>query len=231
MRSFPTTTRAVQRLLIFARLPQRGRVKTRLAAEFGADRALELYRAMLADLLERIGHSDPEIDVDVVWTAVGEVGGDELRDAFGDRQLTMQTGKDLGERLVVAFSERVVFHPTEKIVAIGVDDPRLGRDDVRRSFRLLDSCDWVIGPALDGGYYLIGCRAGSFHTSVFDKIEWGTPRVFRETEQSIRALGATVAVLPERRDLDVPSDLRSWAAEDSDAGTRLRRLIEQWGLS
>lgn len=231
MRSFPTTTRSVQRLLIFARLPQRGKVKTRLAAELGPDRTLELYRAMLADLLDRIGPSDEEIDVDIAWTAVGEVRGDELREAFGSRHLTMQTGKDLGERLVVAFSERVIFHPTQKIVAIGVDDPHLGREEIRRAFHLLESCDWVVGPARDGGYYLIGCRAGSFHPSVFEKIEWGTPKVFEETEASIRGLGATLAVLPERRDIDVPSDLRSWASDDHDRESRLARLVERWELS
>ncbi|HVR42325.1 MAG TPA: TIGR04282 family arsenosugar biosynthesis glycosyltransferase, partial [Thermoanaerobaculia bacterium] len=190
MKDFRTRRRAPQKLLVFARLPQEGRVKTRLASEIGAGRALELYRAMLDDVLESIGDSDDQIDVDLAWTAAGEVAGEALRRAFGERDLSMQSGRDLGERLIVAFSERVIFQPTEKIVAIGVDDPSLGREDVLRAFHLLDSCEWVVGPASDGGYYLIGCRAAAFHPSVFEKIEWGSPRVLARTEESIRALGA-----------------------------------------
>jgi uncharacterized protein len=230
MRSFPTTSRPSQKLIIFARLPQPGRVKTRLASEIGAERAAGLYRAMIEDVLESFPDDDPEIDVEIAWSASGPVGGGELRAIFGARRLVMQTGHDLGERLVVAFSERIVFHQTDKVIAIGVDEPALERDCVLRAFRLLDGCEWVLGPSRDAGYYLVGCRAGSFHPSVFEKIEWGTPRVFAGTEESIRALGATVAILPERLDLDVAGDLRKFAAEDSRGGARVRALIEQWGL-
>lgn len=206
-------------------------MKTRLAAELGPGRALELYRAMLADVLEGIGPPDETIDIDIAWTAGGEVRGEELRESFGSHHLTMQTGKDLGERLVVAFSERIVLQGAGKIVAIGVDDPGLDRECVDRAFRLLDGCEWVVGPALDGGYYLIGCRAASFHPSVFERIEWGTRKVFGETEESIRGLGATLAVLPARSDIDVPADLERWAGDPGPGAVRVRDLIRQWGIA
>jgi hypothetical protein len=230
MGNFPITSRPSRKLIIFARVPQPGRVKTRLASEIGRERATGIYRAMIDDVLETFPDDDPEIDVEIAWSASGSVDGTELRAVFGERRLAMQTGRDLGERLVVAFSERIVFHETEKVIAIGVDEPALDRDCVLRAFHLLDGCDWVVGPSRDAGYYLIGCRAGSFHPSVFEKIEWGTPRVFSGTEESIRALGASVAILPERVDLDVAGDLRRFAAGNPGGGSRVRALIEHWGL-
>ncbi len=230
MRSFPTTSRPPQKLIIFARVPQPGRVKTRLASEIGRDRAARIYRAMIEDLLGNFDAADGEIDLEIAWKASGEVGGSELREVFGDRRLAMQTGRDLGERLVVAFSERIVFHPTEKVIAIGVDEPTLDRECVLRAFRVLEGCDWVLGPSRDGGCYLIGCRAGSFHPSVFEKIEWGTPRVFSGIEASIRALGASAAILPERVDLEVAGDLRRFASRSAPGGSRVRALIEEWEL-
>ena len=231
MRNFPTTSKPSRKLIIFARIPQPGRVKTRLATEIGSERASVLYRAMIDDVLENFVEDDSSFDVEIAWSASGAVDGAELRDLFGERRLAMQTGRDLGERLVVAFSERIVFQPTDKVIAIGVDEPTLDRGCVLRAFDLLDGCDWVVGPSRDGGYYLIGCRAGSFHPSVFEKIEWGTPRVFSGTEESIRALGASVAILPERVDVDVAGDLRRLASGAPGGASRVRALIELWGLA
>jgi hypothetical protein len=122
----------------------------------------------------------------------------------------MQTGTTLGDRLAMAFSERFFFQATQKIIAIGVDDPRLSRETVDHAFALLDSCEWVLGPATDGGYYLIGCRAGAFDTSVFVDIEWGSEKVLATTQERIRALGSTVAMLPMRSDIDTAEDLERY---------------------
>lgn len=230
MRSFPTTSRPPSKLIVFARVPRPGRVKRRLAAELGDENAARLYRAMIEDVLARFVDDDPEIDLEVAWTSAGPATGEELRRVFGERRLAMQTGRDLGERLVVAFSEKIVFNRTDKVVAIGVDEPTLGRECVLRAFRLLDGCDWVVGPADGGGCYLVGCRAESFHPSVFEKIEWGTPRVFAGTESGIRALGASVAVLPQRLGLDSSGDLRRFVARDGGDAPRVRGLIDEWGL-
>ncbi len=204
---YPTVAPPPQRLLVFARVPELGKVKTRLAAEIGAERTLEIYRAMLRDLLGGIGISSPELEIEVVWAPTAIASGRTLREAFGDHTLAMQTGTTLGDRLAMAFSERFFFHRTETMLAIGVDDPRLGRDTIDHAFALLGSCEWTIGPAVDGGYYLIGCRAASYDSSVFNGIDWGTERVLTSTLDKIRALGCTVAVLPRRRDIDTAEDL------------------------
>ena len=207
---FSTTAPPPQRLLVFARLPELGKVKTRLAASLGDERALAAYEGLLRDLLQSIGESTPETEIEIVWAPTPAANGATLRRAFGERNLAMQTGATLGDRLAMAFSERFFFHRTNKIIAIGVDDPRLSRETIDRAFGLLDSCEWVVGPATDGGYYLIGCRAAAFDSSVFQDIEWGSDRVLAATHQRIRDLGTTVAMLPPRSDIDTAEDLERY---------------------
>jgi len=222
---FRTVPPPSQRILVFARLPERGAVKTRLAASIGDDNALLLYEAMLFDLLRRIGDSDAETEVEVLWAPAPTADGASLTRAFGHRSLAMQTGANLGDRMAMAFSERFFFHRTMKIVAIGVDEPSIDRTHIDNALSLLESCEWVIGPALDGGYYLIGCRAAAFDSEVFADVAWGTSSVFQETLAKIRATGNSVGVLPVRRDIDVIEDLRAYAEES--AGGELAELIHR----
>ena len=207
---FETTAPPPQRLLVFARLPELGKVKTRLASTLGPERTLVIYETMVRELLHSIGDSSAETEIEIVWAPTAAANGESLRRAFGDRALAMQTGETLGDRLAMAFSERFFFHRTQKIVAIGVDDPHLPRAIIEHAFALLDSCDYVIGPATDGGYYLIGCRAAAFDSSVFAGIEWGTENVFATTVDKIRDVGGCVATLPERSDIDTAEDLEKY---------------------
>ena len=209
---FPTVPPPAQRLLVFARLPERGKVKTRLAASLGEDGALAAYETMLRDLLASIGKSSPEVEIEILWAPTENANGETLARVFGDLPTTMQTGANLGDRLSMAFSERFFFHATQKIVAIGVDDPRLPRKIIDDAFALLDSCEWVTGPAEDGGYYLIGCRAAAFDPEIFQDVAWGTPSVFTSTIDRIAAWENSVAVLPERWDIDVIEDWERYAA-------------------
>jgi glycosyltransferase A (GT-A) superfamily protein (DUF2064 family) len=140
----------------------------------------------------------------------------------------MQTGATLGDRMSMAFSERFFFHRTQKIVAIGVDEPRLTRELIDHAFALLDSCEWVVGPATDGGYYLIGCRSAAFDTSIFDDIAWGTADVLSATVAKIADAGATLATLPERSDIDVAEDLDRFIAGARDASGELPALLRGW---
>lgn len=213
-----------QRLLVFARLPERGRVKTRLARDVGDDRALALYEAMLRDTLRAVGDAAPDLEIEVMWAPAPDANGDALRRAFGERPLAMQTGETLGDRLAMAFSERFFFHRTDKIVAIGVDDPSLSRELIDHAFALLDACEWVLGPATDGGYYLIGCRALSFNTEVFMDVAWGTESVMKTTLEKIRGWMNSVAVLPERRDIDVAADLAAYRGDGE-----VRAVLREWG--
>ena len=214
-----------QRLLVFARLPELGRVKTRLAAEIGAARALAVYEAMLGDLIASIGPSSAETEIEFLWPPTPAANGAALRRAFAQHAVAMQAGPTLGDRLSMAFSERFFFHRTEKIVAIGVDDPLLPRTLVDHAFALLDSCEYVLGPAEDGGYYLLGCRALSFEPSVFRDIAWGTPSVLSTTIGRIAATERTMVLLPERFDIDTADDLERFAAAGHEG--ELARLLRQ----
>ena len=210
---FPTVPPPPQRLLVFARLPELGQVKSRLAAEIGAERALAVYEAMLRELIASIGESTQETEIEFLWAPTPNANGDALRRAFAHHSVAMQTGNDLSDRLSMAFSERFFFHRTDKIIAIGVDDPTLPRELIDHAFALLDSCEYVAGPAADGGYYLLGCRAGAFDPEIFNGIEWGTSRVMATTLQKIRTLERTVALLPERYDIDTVEDLERFERE------------------
>jgi len=222
---FATIPPPPNRLLVFARLPEHGHVKTRLARDLGDDRALAVYEAMLRDLFANIGAPDDALEIEVVWAPTEAANGAALRRAFDDYPLAMQSGDTLGDRLCMAFSERFFFHRTQKVVAIGVDEPSLPRALVDDAVGLLESCDWVVGPATDGGYYLIGCRAAAFDSAIFRGIEWGSERVLDETLAKIRAWQTTVAVLPLRRDIDLIDDLRAY-----DGGGALGDLVREWEL-
>lgn len=223
---FATVPPPPQRLLVFARLPELGKVKTRLAAGVGDERALAIYEAMLRDLIANIGESTPETEIEFLWAPTPAANGAALRRAFAHHGTAMQTGENLGDRLSMALSERFFFHRTQKIVVIGVDDPTLDRELIDHAFALLDSCEYVVGPAADGGYYLIGCRALAFAPEVFLGVDWGTPTVLATTLGKIAALERTVALLPQRYDIDVPADLERYVA-DGQSG-ELARVLREW---
>jgi rSAM/selenodomain-associated transferase 1 len=220
---FATVPPPTQRLLVFARLPELGKVKTRLAADVGDERALAIYEAMLRDLIAGLGTSTPDTEIEFLWPPTPSANGDALRRAFGHHSVAIQTGAGLGDRLSMALSERFFFHKTEKIVVIGADDPTLTRELIEHAFALLDSCEYVLGPACDGGYYLIGCRALAFDSTVFRDIEWGPSTVLEATLERIAKLERSVALLPERYDIDTAADLDRFRAEGH--GGELGRLL------
>jgi rSAM/selenodomain-associated transferase 1 len=226
--AFPTVPPPPNRLLVFARLPESGAVKTRLAASIGNDRALAVYEALLRDVLQSVGTSSADTEVEVMWAPTPAASRHALARAFAPHATAMQTGETLGDRLTMAFSERFFFHRTQKIVAVGVDEPRLGRDVVDHAFALLDSCEWVVGPADDGGYYLIGCRAQAFDNAVFRDVAWGTDAVLETTLARIRRANSTLALLPRRYDIDTVDDLRRYAGE-APAGA-LGEVVGGWDL-
>lgn len=186
-------------LLIFIKNPTLGKVKTRLASTVGEERALQIYLALLQHT-RRIAQSLPVhrqlfysdyIDLADEWPLV-------------DFEKRMQAPGSLGERMAQAFQE--AFVQADRVVIIGSDCASLSKEVVTTAFDLLHHHDFVIGPALDGGYYLLGMR--SFFPEVFEKIAWSTVEVFPATLERIKALGKTHALLPTLSDIDYEED---WA--------------------
>lgn len=184
-------------LLTFIKNPEKGKVKTRLAKTLGDDQALRIYLALL-EHTRRIALS---LDAEryVFYSSFVAEDDDWLARDF--RQ-ALQASGDLGQRMIAAF--QTAFQEYQKVVIIGSDCASLTSEIVEAAFQRLDDHDFVIGPAIDGGYYLLGMR--SFEPTVFQEIEWSTESVFTETVARIKRLNKTYGLLPELSDIDYEED-------------------------
>ena len=189
-------------LLIFAKNPRPGRVKTRLANTLGDVEALRIYRFLLQKTRETalavearrcLRYSDA-ITQDDEWP-------EEQFEKF------VQEGADLGERMNAAFL-RAFDDGAGKAVIIGSDCPELDGALLAEAFSALDASDVVIGPAPDGGYYLLGMR--QHQPALFADIVWSTPAVLPATLEKAARLGLKVHLLPELSDIDTETDWRAY---------------------
>ena len=192
-------------LLFFLKNPEKGKVKTRLAASMGDDRALHLYKRLVLNLLFTLNKGTflfylcfyPEHSLD------------ELKDWLGDHYLYMpQNGENLGERMKNSFME-VLAIGFKRVILIGSDLPDLPLEFIEEAFIALQNNDAVIGPAWDGGYYLIGFKDIAFSPLVFDGIPWSTERVFDETMKVLKQERLRVYTLQALRDIDTIEDLKN----------------------
>ncbi|HET7462289.1 MAG TPA: TIGR04282 family arsenosugar biosynthesis glycosyltransferase [Longimicrobium sp.] len=196
------------------RAPQAGRVKTRLAAEIGDQAALRVYRRLAEHAVQEARAVGGDVALRIHFTPVdaGEAVGAWLG---GGAEYLPQADADLGGRMEAAF--RAAFAAGHRrVVIIGSDLPGLSADVLRDAFRRLDSHPAVLGPARDGGYYLLGLRG--MVPEIFRDIPWSTGAVFERTVQRLAARGITPARLPVLGDVDVAADLpagwREWALRE-----------------
>lgn len=198
-------------LVIFARHPQRGRVKTRLVPPLTPEEALGLHMACLESTVRLAASLPPSVDK---WLYLSSPDLAAARRATRTLGLTgrirvrVQRGRDLGARLQRAYTE-LRAQGYERIVFIGSDSPTLPPRRLQHAFAALSRVDAVIGPARDGGYYLIGARSipGGL-PEMFRGIDWGTSRAFRQTLARLRQAGRRTKVLPLGYDVDTGADLR-----------------------
>lgn len=201
-------------LVVFARAPEIGRVKTRLAADVGTERALTIYRELGGRVLEGV-RGLPDCELVVAYTPEG--GGETVREWLGgDVRLEPQSGDDLGARMLAAITQRT-REGAERVVVIGTDCPSVDGDVVEHAFARLDSADVVLGPATDGGYYLIGMTRP--RPEIFRDVPWSSPETLAITLERAEAHGLSVALLEERRDIDTIEDWRAWRAGRADQST------------
>jgi len=202
---------------LFARQPVPGRVKTRLAADWGAEQATRLYECFVRDLLDRFaGAGDRRV-------AAFAPGSEEARGWFAEAasawQLWPQPDGDLGTRMTLFF-ESWCTQDGDCTLLIGSDSPTLPEGSLEQAWEILASHDCVLGPAEDGGYWLIGLRGpfGASHRVLFEGIDWSTPRVLEQTLDRARGAGMSRELLPLWYDIDTAADvdrLRSELATDS----------------
>jgi len=186
-------------LIIFLKAPRAGLVKTRLAAAIGPDGALQAYERLVETLLEGLATIE---QVEFRFTpddASGEVSR-WLRDGWTSRA---QGAGDLGERLCHAF--RDAFESgARRVVVIGSDCPDVTPADIEAAWAALATHDVALGPATDGGYWLVGLR--SLHEPVFGGIRWSTNSVLVETLAICKQSGLSVHQLRELSDVDTADD-------------------------
>ncbi|MFO7962969.1 MAG: TIGR04283 family arsenosugar biosynthesis glycosyltransferase [Desulfobacterales bacterium] len=183
-------------IIVFTRFPDSGQVKTRLIPSLGPDGAATLQKKMTEFAIEQAGQSG--IPMQIRFT---EGTGVQMREWLGvDCEYIPQGDGDLGERMERAFSEAFEAG-AKKVVIIGTDCPDNRASNMRHSVRLLDQASCVIGPACDGGYYLIGLSAPQ--PELFRHISWGTDRVFQQTI----AKTGSYRLLPMLNDVDRPEDI------------------------
>jgi len=212
-----------RRLLLFTKPARPGRVKTRLIGDLTPAQAAELHAAFLDDLLERLRAG--RFAVTLAWAL-------EANEAVPDGPFPgiRQNGDGLGDRLYNALSEASAGGAA--VAALGSDHPTLPVAAAERAFDLLDQgADVVLGPAEDGGYYLIALRAEAVARRLFEDIAWSTGRVFPATLERIAELGLRLELLPMASDVDTPADLRRLAAamKGGDLGCpRTRALLVAW---
>lgn len=185
-------------LIIFTRNPVLGQCKTRLARTVGDQAALDIYRFLLRHT-EQITRPLP---VDK-WVCYSDkpIPDDLWNELYFEKKVQM--GNTLGERMKGAFSEGFAAG-YDRICIIGSDMYDLNTQDIHAAFRILESCGAVIGPAQDGGYYLLGLK--NQVPGIFENKEWGSDTVFTETIAHFNKM--TYGILPVKNDVDYYEDIK-----------------------
>ncbi len=189
-------------LILFIRNPEWGKVKTRLAKGVGNEKALAIYQELLrhtrdisrAVSARRLLYYTPFIP-----------GKDEWPEAEFEKRIQAKEG-DLGSRMQKAFEE--ALQSSRRVLIIGSDCPLLTTNHIEQAFDLLEEHPYVLGPATDGGYYLLGMREPT--PELFAGMPWSTDQVADLTLGRIRELGASCGMLPTLPDIDFAEDWETY---------------------
>lgn len=200
----PLTTEC---LIIFTRYPEPGNTKTRLIPVLGAEGAATLQRQMTEHKLAEVNQLLTFYPLSVEVHFAG--GNEQLMQEWLGSNLVYrrQSEGDIGDRMASAFQLSFAAGMTAGVL-IGSDCPDLNAPLMAEAFQLLRQHDLVLGPALDGGYYLIGLRR--LIPELFTGIPWSTAEVLQQTITIAKRLGLAVAKLPLLSDVDRPEDLSVW---------------------
>jgi rSAM/selenodomain-associated transferase 1 len=220
---------------IFTKPAVAGRAKTRLIGDLSASQAAQLHEAFLGDMVERLdGQLDGGAGTFELRLAWALAAGEEAPEIAGlERQppAVRQPDGDLGERLLVVLAEACRHYPFA--LAVGSDHPELSREIIEAACRrLAEGAPVVLGPAADGGYYLIGVTARTAVPELFRGIPWSTDAVLSITQKRCRRLGIDPVLLPGGEDVDTPADLHRLTRRLEEGEVhcpRTRRLLASWG--
>jgi uncharacterized protein len=194
-------------LVLFAKAPLPGRVKTRLTPLLTPEQAAEFHWACVCDTWDKVQQVSATSRYFYSDNAQTAREGPAL-----PAQHALQRGDDLGDRMYNCFQDlRSRGH--SRALIVGSDSPTLPLDYIEQGLAALDNADAVVGPSEDGGYYAIGCREA--YPDMFAGVPWSSGDTLQRTESSLLALGLKVHHLPPWYDVDTANDLRRLAAEAS----------------
>jgi rSAM/selenodomain-associated transferase 1 len=199
-------------IIVFAKAPVAGSVKTRLCPPLTPDEAASLHGSLVLDVLERC-QTLKGYDRILAGTPSFHHPFFRAMEARFKIPVWDQIGDDLGARMASAFKQALGV-PYRSVVVIGTDIPGVNASILTTAVKSLQVHDVVLGPTMDGGYYLVGLRA--LVPDLFENIPWSTDQVFSLTEQKIKALRLSLEILPRLRDLDTVEDLHFFIREAKD---------------
>ncbi len=195
---------------MFAKAPVPGQVKTRLCPPLTPDEAATLHGSFVIDMLERtkIAATKLKLPIDryLACAPSSTLVFFQIMEERQSVKLIDQVGDDLGARMQQAFAT-LFGKGYQRVFIIGTDVPSLPLDHYKQALTLLDTHDVVLGPAMDGGYYLIGLKQPG--PELFAGIAWSTDRVLAATQEKAASLGLKTALLPSWRDVDTIEDLQA----------------------
>ena len=212
-------------LVVFAKAPLVGQVKTRLFEALTPEQATALYVCFLQDtfaMMEAVQSEREELALVLCYTPADEIEAFEAADLDGCLLLA-QRGRDLGERLHNC-CEDLLTAGFQAVVMLGADSPTLPEEFVVEAFARLTSEPLVIGPTTDGGYYLIGLTRSQ--PELFAQVDWGSALVLTQTQARAKALGMPLSLLPEWYDVDTPEDLKRLQQQMAEGAPEARRTAK-----
>jgi hypothetical protein len=208
-------------VIVFLRAPEKGRVKTRLAREVGEKKALALYKAFVQTTLLAVERSG--LDHRICFFPIDKQA--LVEDWLGpDHAYMPQRGNNLGQRMGNALA--AVFNQgVPKAILVGTDIPDINAHHLLEAMGLLDQKQVVIGPSLDGGYWLIGFQQEGFCPDLFYQVDWGTQTVFSTTLEKCKAAKLSLGLLPALQDIDTLEDLQTFPKNNLLTGSILGKLF------
>lgn len=191
-------------LIVFVKSPIPGDVKTRLIPYLSSSEAADLYKCFVSDILKSVSQITTSTKLQVAYqphTKAADLSWLGLRHP---PELFKQDGRSLGERLIHAFGT-AFGRGAQHVVIIGSDSPTMPKAYLEQAFQALKDADVVLGPAANGGYYLIGLSRPCL--KLFEDVSWSTDQVFERTAQNAQRHGYSLRVLPSHYDIDTIEDL------------------------
>ena len=199
-------------IIVFARFPTKGKVKTRLAKTLGGKFAKDFYKICAEHTFNEILKIHKNDTRKFIFYS-DEKDREKIKKWTHSKfLLSPQKGKDLGEKMQNAF-QTVFNNGVSKTLIIGTDLPEISSEIINRSFELLNNNDIVIGPATDGGYYLLGMK--NVYKELFTNLPWSTDKLFENTIDIINKLNLSISYLPRLSDIDTEEDLKYWLNQET----------------